>query len=83
LRASASGGGLPRVDSLRTEGGTIYLRQTHADAGLGVSYLLGRHAQVDGDYHFSYFFQEEVSHEDKNRFELMDNAIQLGVTVRF
>jgi hypothetical protein len=55
LRSSVAGGGLPRVDSLRTEGG----------------------------YHFTYFFQEEKSHEDKNRFELIDNGLQIGLRVAF
>ena len=32
-----AGGGLPRVDSLRREGSTVYLRQSHADAGAGLT----------------------------------------------
>jgi hypothetical protein len=65
LRIAVSGGGLPRVDSLRTEGGTIYLRQNHADAGVGLAYSLNQLAQIEVGYHFTYFFQEEKSHEEK------------------
>src|SRR5437773_8025615 len=83
LQASLAGGALPRVDSLRKEGGTIYLQQSHADAGAGLAYLLRRNAKVELEYHFTYFFQYEVSHEDKNLFELIDNGVQARVTLRF
>jgi hypothetical protein len=32
---------------------------------------------------FPYFFQHEHSHEDDNRFELIDNAVQAGLRFRF
>ncbi len=83
LRASLSGGFLPRVDSLRTEGGTIYLEQRHVDLEIGVVYRLSRMAQIEAGYHFSYFFQEEKSHEDNNVFELFDNGLQVRLGLRF
>ena len=70
LRASVEGGGHPRVNSLRKEGGTVYLQQSHADASLGLAYVFGPHAQLEAGYHFTYFFQHEKSHEDNNVFEL-------------
>ncbi len=83
LRSSVSGGFLPRVDSMRTEGGTVYVQQNHVDAGLALVYTIGRHTEIDGGYHFMYFFQREKSHEDNNVFEVIDNAFQLRVTWRF
>jgi hypothetical protein len=83
LRATVSGGGLPRVDSLRQEGGTVYLQQSHADAEIGLAYIVGPHTQLDVGYHFTYFFQHEKSHEDNNLFELIDNSAQVRFTVRF
>jgi hypothetical protein len=83
LRASVSGGGLPRVNSLRQEGGTVYLQQSHADAGIGLAYIFGPHAQLEAGYHFTYFFQHETSHEDNNLFELIDNGAQVRFTLRF
>ena len=83
LRAGVSGGGLPKVDSLRQEGGTVYLRQSHADVSLGLAYIFGRHAELEAGYHFTYFFQHEQSHEDTNLFELIDNSAQLRFTLRF
>ncbi len=80
---SLSGGTLPRVDSLRKEGGTVYLEQSHADAGLGLTYALSRALQVRAGYHFTYFFQYEKSHEDNNAFELIDNGFRAGLTLRF
>ncbi len=83
LRMSVEGGGLPRVDSLRKEGGTVYLQQSHADASVGLAYILAPHAQVDAGYHLTYFFQHERSHEDNNLFELIDNSAQVRFTLRF
>jgi hypothetical protein len=83
LRASLAGGALPRVDSLRPEGGTMYLQQSHADADAGLAYSLGRNVQAELGYHFTYFFQDEVSHEDKNLFELIDHGVQARFTLRF
>jgi len=83
LRTSLSGGFLPRVDSLRTEGGTVYLEQRHADLGLGVVYRVSHMAHIEAGYHFTYFFQEERSHEDRNLFELFDNGLYARVRVRF
>lgn len=83
LRMSVEGGGLPRVDSLRKEGGTIYLQQRHADASIGLAYIFGPQAQLEAGYHFTYFFQHEQSHEDNNLFELIDNSAQARFTLRF
>jgi len=83
LTADVSGGGLPRVDSLRQEGGTVYLQQSHADAGVSLSYALTPALHVVTGYHFTYFFQREKSHEDDNRFELVDNGFQFGLRFSF
>jgi hypothetical protein len=83
LVAALSGGGLPRVDSLRQEGSTIYLVQWHADADLGITYRVTPALQATAGYHFTYFFQQEKSHEDNNRFELFDNSFRVGVIFRF
>lgn len=83
LEASVSGGGIPSVDSLRQEGGTVYLQQSQADASIGLVYTFGPHAQLEVGYHFTYFFQHEHSHEDNNLFELIDNGAQARFTLRF
>lgn len=83
LTASLEGGGLPRVDSLRKEGGTVFLEQQHADAGLALTYALRPALWLHAGYRFTYFFQREKSHEDENAFQLIDNAFRLGLTVRF
>jgi hypothetical protein len=83
LRSSVSGGALPKVNSLRQEGGTVYLQQSHADVDIGLMYLIGHHAEVGLGYHFTYFFQHETSHEDNNLFELIDNSAQVRFTLRF
>src|SRR2546429_286419 len=82
-RATVGGGGLPRVDSGRKEGGTVYLQQIHADAGISVVYAITRALQLDVGYHLTYFYQHEKSHEDDNAFELYDNGLRVGLTIRF
>src|SRR6266566_268744 len=76
-RATVGGGGLPRVDSGRKEGGTVYLQQIHADAGISVVYAITRALQLDVGYHLTYFYQHEKSHEDDNAFELYDNGLRV------
>lgn len=84
LRTSVSGGGLPKVDSLRSEaGGTLSFEQIHTDASLGLVYMLNRHVQLETCYHFTYFYQYSTSAEDKNLFEFIDDGLRLGVIFRF
>jgi hypothetical protein len=83
LRASVAGGLLPKVDSLRTEGGTVYTWQSHADASLGVTYALTNMLTVEAGYQFTYVHQHEKSHEDDNVFELIDNGPRARLTLRF
>jgi hypothetical protein len=40
-------------------------------------------AEIEAGYRFSYLFQKELSHEDKNVFELFDNGLQLRLGLRF
>lgn len=77
------GGLLPRVDSLRSEGGDVKLTQSHCDVDLGVEYALGPLLSLAGGYHYTYFFQHEVSREDGNEFLLSDNSFRLALGYRF
>jgi hypothetical protein len=83
LRLGVAGGGVPKVDSLRTEGGTVYLQQSHADVDAGLVYRWRGGAELEVGYHFTYFFQHEKSHEDNNLFELIDNGVRARFSVRF
>jgi len=83
VRLAVAGGGLPRVDSLRQEGGTVYLQQSHADADAGPAYRWRDGIELELDYHFTYFFQHEQSREDNNLFELIDNGVRARLGVRF
>jgi len=83
LRASVAGGLLPKVDSLRTEGGTVSTWQSHADAGLAVTYALTPRLGVEAGYQYTYFHQHEKSHEDNNVFELIDHGLRARLTLRF
>ena len=82
-RLAVAGGGLPRVDSLRQEGGTVHLRQSHADTDAGLVYRWRAGVELELGYHFTYFLQHERSREDDNLFELTDSGARARVRVRF
>jgi len=77
------GGFLPRVDSLRTEGGQVTLTQGHADVFLGLRYLLTPGLTVQGGYSFTYFAQHEKSGEDNNEILLLGHGLGLNFAYRF
>lgn len=81
--ASLDGAWLPRVNSLRTEGGEVRLEQTNMDATLGLDYALTRRLDLTGDYRFGYFKQDERSREDGNRILLKSNSAELGLSYAF
>ena len=83
LHVSAAGGLLPKVDSLRREGGTVYTWQSHAEADAVASYALTKMLSVEASYRFTYLHQHEKSHEDDNVFELIDHGPHARVTLRF
>jgi opacity protein-like surface antigen len=80
---SLAGGYLPRVDSLRSEGGDVKLNQAHADVDLGVTYDLSSNVNVGVGYRYTYFFQLEKSREDDNVILLSDNALRFSIGYRF
>jgi hypothetical protein len=82
-RASIGGGGLPRINSGRKEGGTVYLEQIHGDAAMALTYAVTKNVLLDIGPRLTYFFQHEKSHEDDNAFELIDYGLRAGVTFRF
>jgi hypothetical protein len=83
ISGSLLGGYLPRVDSLRNEGGTVKLSQSHADLNLGLRYRLLPGLDGQLGYRFTYFVQHETSREDDNDIHLFDNALTLGLAYRF
>ena len=84
VRASISGGGLPRVNSGRKEGGsTVYLEQIHGDATVALTYAITKNFVVDVGPRMTYFFQREKSSRDENAFELVDFGLRGGLTLKF
>lgn len=82
-RALVTAGGLPRVDSLRKEGGTVYLSQFHVDGGLALTYAVSRSILLEAGYNYTFLMQHEKSHEDDNAFELNDNGFRFGLKIAF
>jgi hypothetical protein len=80
--ASIGGGALPWVNSLRSEGGTVMLKQSHLDLGLGLAYALTGSLRLDVGYSGTHFAQFERSHEDGNAIRLGEHAVRIGVVWR-
>jgi len=80
--ARVGGGALPWVNSLRNEGGTVMLKQSHLDLGIGLAYALTRSLQLDVGYSGTHFAQFERSHEDGNDIRLGEDAVRVGVVWR-
>ena len=82
LVSSAELGGLPRVDSLRKEGGNVKIKQTNNKLSIGV-------ARAAGDWEWSLsafdrnYVQDEQSHEDSNVIHLRDRGLVVGLTHAF
>ena len=66
LTSVVTGGWLPSVNSLRSEGGVVRISQGHADVSIGMRRRLGAKLRLDATIQGSYFTQHEVSREDDN-----------------
>ncbi len=77
------GGYLPQVDSLRSEGGTVDLSQSHVDLSATLRFALSESLYVDAGYAFHYYVQHETSHEDGNYIQLWDNDLLVALRYRF
>ena len=81
--AALSGGYLPWVNSLRSEGGVVRLTQSHADLDIGVEYAVTRSSRVVGGFRFTDFTQREKSREDGNDINLRASLLTATVLHRF
>jgi hypothetical protein len=79
--SSIDGGFLPWVNSLRSEGGTVSLKQSHLDLALGLSYALARWLRLEMEYAGTRFAQFERSHEDGNEIRLGEDGVRVGVII--
>ncbi len=83
LLGTVDGGFLPKVDSLRTEGGTVKLAQAHADVFAGVRYAITPRLFADGGFTYTYFSQHETSGEDNNKILFLGYGCGAGLTYAF
>ena len=83
LTSVVTGGWLPSVNSLRSEGGVVRISQGHADVSIGMCRRLGAKLRLDATIHGSYFTQHEVSREDDNNIRLRSVGVGLAVGTCF
>ena len=70
-------------NTLRKEGGTVYLSQDNAEANVGVRYQLGRTWELDGGVRYDYLKIDEESDEDGNVILQRSWGPFIGLTARF
>ncbi len=83
FEGSLAGGYLPRIYSLKNEGGKVDLTQSHVDLGLWLRYGLTSDLAVKAGYDYSYFVQHETSGEDDNYLRLWSNSGSVALIFRF
>jgi hypothetical protein len=83
LLATVDGGFLPKIDSLRTEGGKVNLAQEHADVVAGLRYAVTPHLLAYGGYDYTYFSQHETGGEDSNKIVFLGHGFGVALTYLF
>ncbi|MBI1849436.1 MAG: hypothetical protein HYR85_03725 [Planctomycetes bacterium] len=72
-----------RWDSLRNEGGTIYLSQDDFEASLGLKFHVSPWCDIGVGARFDYFSMNEQSNEDGNRFLMRDVGLFANASLSF
>jgi len=83
VEADFLGGHLPRLYSLRNEGGKVYVTQTNQEAQLGVVYHWENGMRFGLGWYSRYFMQHEQSAEDGNYIQLTEHGLYLNLRYRF
>jgi len=83
LMADATAGRLPRVYSLRHEGGAVTVDQTQWREQLGLSGRLSGSWRLRVYWFDRYYRQNEQSREDGNRIKLHSHGYGIGLTADF
>lgn len=79
--ADVEASGIPRVNSLRREGGEVTLKQSAAGLTAGVDMALGRALRAAVGYRAAIFSQHEASNEDGNDILLRERTLALRLTL--
>ncbi len=83
LDAGFTGGHLPRLYSMRNEGGKVYVTQTNQSEHLGLAYNPGTGLRLGLGWYDRYFMQYEQSAEDGNYIRLSEHGYYLSMQYRF
>jgi hypothetical protein len=74
---------LPWVNSMRKEGGAMWISQVQTDTQLGLNYHFNTRWQAKAFVFHSDYLQKEQSHEDTNLIHLHANGLGLSITHHF
>ena len=83
VRASVLGGHLPRVYSLRNEGGKVYVTQTNQELRWGLDYHWSSNLHTGFGWYNRYYMQHEQSAQDGNYIRMPEHGLYLNVSYRF
>lgn len=81
--ADVEGSGIPRVNSLRREGGEVTLRQSSARLTGGLDYRVTRAVRLALAYRVATFAQHEQSAEDGNDIVLRQRAVSMRLRLEW
>ncbi|MDE2273566.1 MAG: hypothetical protein KGL00_05155 [Gammaproteobacteria bacterium] len=83
IDASVLGGHLPRVYSLRNEGGRVYVTQTDQEAQLGLIRRWRNGLELGFGWYDRYFMQHEQSAEDGNYIQMSEHGLYVDLRANF
>ena len=83
LDAEFLGGHLPRVYSLRNEGGKVYVTQTNQELRWGLDYHWSPNLRTGFGWYDRYYMQYEQSAEDGNYIRMPEHGLYLNWQYRF
>jgi hypothetical protein len=83
VQASVLGGHLPRVYSLRNEGGKVYVTQTNQVFRWGLDYHWNSNLRTGIGWYDRYYMQYEQSAEDGNYIRMPEHGLYMDLRYRF
>lgn len=83
LGAEFLGGHLPRLYSLRNEGGKVYVTQTNQEFRWGLHYRWSSNLRVGFGWYDRYYMQHEQSAQDGNYIRMPEHGIYIDLSNSF
>ena len=83
IDAEYLGGHLPRLYSLRNEGGKVYVTQSNVESRLGLLHELDNRLRLGFGWYDRYYMQHEQSAQDGNYIRMNEHGLYLNLSYGF